>query len=376
MRFPLNFSKILRHTCSFLRAYDRRLTRIYDIKSKRGKKGMAELVKVAVDAMGGDNAPAEIVKGAVDAVNENPAVQVFLVGLEKAVNKELSGLTYDKERVIVVPATEVIETAEPPVMAIRKKKDSSLVKALNMVKDGECDAFVSAGSTGATLVGGQVIVGRLKGVERPPLAPLIPTEKGPALLIDCGANVDARPSMLLQFAKIGSIYMENICGIKNPRVGIVNIGAEEEKGNQLVKDTYPLLKNCPDINFIGSVEARDIPAGAADVVVCEAFVGNVILKMYEGVASALLNKVKEGLMSTVRSKIGGLLIKPALKKTLKQFSMDNYGGAPLLGLKGLVVKTHGSSKAIEIKNSVLQCVTFKEQKINDQILAKLRNEEV
>ncbi len=337
---------------------------------------MAELVKVAVDAMGGDNAPAEIVKGAVDAVNENPSVQVFLVGLEDAVNAELSGLTYDKDRVSVVPATEVIETAEPPVMAIRKKKDSSLVKALNMVKDGECDAFVSAGSTGATLVGGQVIVGRLKGVERPPLAPLIPTEKGPALLIDCGANVDARPSMLLQFAKIGSIYMENICGIKNPKVGIVNIGAEEEKGNQLVKDTYPLLKNCPDINFIGSVEARDIPAGVADVVVCEAFVGNVILKMYEGVASALLNKVKEGLMSTLRSKIGGLLIKPALKKTLKQFSMDSYGGAPLLGLKGLVVKTHGSSKAIEIKNSVLQCVTFKEQKINDQILAKLRNEEV
>ena len=337
---------------------------------------MADMVKVAVDAMGGDNAPAEIVKGAVDAVNENSSVQVYLVGIEEAVKKELSGLSYDESRVIVVPATEVIETAEPPVMAIRKKKDSSLVKALNMVKEGECDAFVSAGSTGATLVGGQVIVGRLKGVERPPLAPLIPTEKGPALLIDCGANVDARPSMLVQFAKIGSIYMENICGIKNPKVGIVNIGAEEEKGNQLVKETFPLLKNCPDINFIGSVEARDIPAGAADVVVCEAFVGNVILKMYEGVASALLNKVKDGLMSTTRSKIGGLLIKPALKKTLKQFSMDSYGGAPLLGLKGLVVKTHGSSKAIEIKNSVLQCVTFKEQRINEQILAKLKNEEV
>ena len=332
---------------------------------------MSEMVKVAVDAMGGDNAPGEIVKGAVEAVNENEHVKVFLVGAEDLIREELKKYSYKPEQVETINATEVIETAEPPVMAIRKKKDSSIVKALQLVKNGECDAFVSAGSTGATLVGGQVIVGRLKGVERPPLAPLIPTEKGAALLIDCGANVDARPSHLVQFAKMGSVYMESVMKVKNPKVAIVNIGAEEEKGNALVKETFPLLKSCPDINFIGSVEARDIPAGYADVIVCEAFVGNVILKLYEGVGGTLIKMVKAGMMTSLRSKIGALLVKPALKETLQAFDLEQYGGAPLLGLKGLVVKTHGSSKAIEIKNSVLQCVTFKEQKINDKIKEKI-----
>ena len=328
---------------------------------------MSEWVKVAVDAMGGDNAPVETVKGAVDAVNESGKVKVYLVGRQDILEKELAKYTYAKERIEVVHASEIIETAEPPVMAIRKKKDSSLVKALNLVKDGTCDAFVSAGSTGATLVGGQVIVGRIKGVERPPLAPLIPTATGCSLLIDCGANVDARPSHLLQFAQMGSVYMEHVMGVSHPKVGIVNIGAEEEKGNALVKETFPLLKNCPDINFIGSVEARDIPAGAADVVVCEAFVGNVILKTYEGVGLTLISKVKEGMMTSLRSKIGALLVKPALKTTLKAFDLEQYGGAPLLGLKGLVVKTHGSSRANEIKNSILQCITFTEQKISGKI---------
>lgn len=336
---------------------------------------MADLVNVAVDAMGGDHAPAEIVKGAVEAVNESTHVKVFLVGQEEAVNKELSRYTYRNEQIEVVNATEIIETAEPPVMAIRKKKDSSLVKALYMVKDGTCDAFVSAGSTGATLVGGQVIVGRIKGVERPPLAPLIPTEKGCALLIDCGANVDARPSHLVQFAKMGSVYMESVMNIKNPRVAIVNIGAEEEKGNALVKETFPLLKNCPDIHFIGSIEARDIPAGFADVIVCEAFVGNVILKLYEGVGGTLIKKVKVGMMTSLRSKIGALLVKPALKNTLKDFDLEQYGGAPMLGLNGLVVKTHGSSKSVEIKNSILQCITFTEQNINQKIKEKITMEE-
>lgn len=256
-------------------------------------------------------------------------------------------------------------------MAIRKKKDSSIVVALNLVKNGVCDAFVSAGSSGAVLVGGQLIVGRVKGIERPPLAPLIPTETGCALLIDCGANVDARPSHLVQFAKMGSVYMESVVGISNPKVAIVNIGAEEEKGNALVKETFPLLKNCPEINFIGSIEARDIPTGYADVIVCEAFAGNIILKLYEGVGATLIKKVKAGMMTSLRSKIGALLVKPALKETLKAFSLDAYGGAPLLGLNGLVVKTHGSSKSVEIKNSILQCVTFKEQKINQKIKEKL-----
>lgn len=332
---------------------------------------MDEMTKVAVDAMGGDNAPTEIVKGAVEAISENSKIKVYLTGRQEVIEKELTQYTYNKEQIEIVNATEVIETAEPPVMAIRKKKDSSIVVALNLVKDGTCDAFVSAGSSGAVLVGGQLIVGRIKGIERPPLAPLIPTETGCSLLIDCGANVDARPSHLVQFAKMGSVYMESVMGVSNPRVAIVNIGAEEEKGNALVKETFPLLKNCPEINFIGSIEARDIPTGYADVIVCEAFAGNIILKLYEGVGATLIKKVKAGMMTSLRSKIGALLVKPALKKTLKGFSLEEYGGAPLLGLNGLVVKTHGSSKANEIKNSILQCVTFKEQKINEKIKEKV-----
>ena len=328
---------------------------------------MSETVRVVVDAMGGDNAPGEIVKGAVQAVQAEKDIKVFLVGRQDAVNAELAKYTYDKEKIEVVHAEEVIEMAEPPVNAIRKKKQSSLVIGMNMIKHQEADAIVTAGSTGATLVGGQVLVGRIKGIERPPLAPLVPTEKGVSLLIDCGANVDARPSHLVQFAQIGSIYMENIVGIKNPRVAILNIGAEEEKGNQLVKETFPLLKECPGINFIGSIEAREIPHGGADVIVCEAFAGNIVLKLYEGVAATLLSKVKEGLMSSLRSKIGGMLIKPALKQTLKAFDASQYGGAPLLGLNGLVVKTHGSSNANDVKNSIIQCVTFKEQNINGKI---------
>ena len=325
------------------------------------------MVKVALDAMGGDNAPVAIVQGAVDAINTSKDIKVFLVGKEALVKEELAKYNYNSEQVEIIDATEVIEMAEPPVMAIRKKKDSSIVKALHLVKEGTCDAFVSAGSSGAVLVGGQLIVGRIKGVERPPLAPLIPTETGASLLIDCGANVDARPSHLVQFAKMGSVYMENVMGIKNPKVAIVNIGAEEEKGNALVKETFPLLKNTPEINFIGSIEARDIPKGYADVIVCEAFVGNVILKLYEGVGGTLIKKVKEGMMTSLRSKIGALLVKPALKTCLKSFDLEEYGGAPLLGLKGLVVKTHGSSKATEIKNTILQCQTFKEHDINEKI---------
>lgn len=328
---------------------------------------MQEMIKVAVDAMGGDNAPAEIVKGAIDAVTLRQDIKVYLVGQQDVVKEELAKNSYTGSQIEVIHADEVIETAEPPVMAIRKKKQSSIVVGMNMVKQQEADAFVSAGSSGAILVGGQVIVGRIKGVERPPLAPLIPTEKGVSLLIDCGANVDARASHLVQFAKMGSIYMENVVGVKKPKVAIVNIGAEEEKGNALVKETFPLLKNCPDINFVGSIEARDIPHGEADVIVCEAFVGNVILKLYEGLGATLIGMVKQGMMTSLRSKIGALLVKPALKTTLKSFDAAEYGGAPLLGLNGLVVKTHGNSKAQEVCTSIIQCVTFKEQEINEKI---------
>ena len=329
---------------------------------------MSEMVNVAVDAMGGDNAPVEILKGAVEAINEDRRVKLFLVGREPVIREELKKYTYHEEQLEVVHTEEVIETGEPPVMAIRKKKDSSIVKAMYMVKEGQCDALVSAGSTGAVLVGGQLIVGRIKGIDRPPLAPpIIPNINGVSLLLDCGANVDARASQLLQFAKMGSIYMESVIGVKNPKVGLVNIGVEEEKGNALTKEAYPLLQNCPEINFIGNVEARDIPMGVADVLVCEAFAGNIVLKMYEGVSAAMMKKIKAGMMSTLKSKIGALLVKPALKKTLKGFSTEEYGGAPLLGLNGLVVKTHGSSKAIEIRHSILQCIAFKEQNINEKI---------
>ena len=290
-----------------------------------------------------------------------------MVGREEAIQTELAKYSYDKERIEIVPASEVIGNDEHPVNAIRTKTDSSIVRCQRLIKHGEADAMVSAGSTGAVLAGGQLIVGRIKGIQRAPLAPLIPTAKGFSLLIDCGANVDARAGHLLQFAQLGSIYMEHIIGIKNPKVAIVNIGAEEEKGNQLVKEAYPLLKACPNIHFIGSIEARDIPSGQADVIVCEAFVGNVILKLYEGLSNTLIHKIKGAMKSSLKSSIGGLLVKSSLKATVKEFDSSKHGGAPMLGLKGLVVKTHGSSGSEEIKNSVIQCISFKEQNINVRI---------
>ncbi len=332
---------------------------------------MRDLTRVAVDAMGGDNAPQEIVKGAVDAVKERESIQVSLCGRQEALEAELDKYEYPKDRISLIGCDSVIEMSESPVNAIRSKKDSSMVVALNMVRKGEADAMVSAGNSGAVLVGGQTIVGRIRGIERPALAPLLPTEKGVSLLIDCGANVDARASHLLQFAEMGSIYMEQVMGIKNPSVGIVNIGAEEEKGNALVKETYPLLKARTDINFIGSVEARDIPAGACDVIVCEAFVGNVILKLYEGLGKSLFHIVRDNMMETTRTKIGAALAMPALRKTMKTFSASDYGGAPLLGLKGLVVKSHGSSDAKEVMNSIFQCEEFKEKRINELIRENL-----
>ena len=327
-----------------------------------------ETVKVAVDAMGGDNAPDAVIDGSLDAVRTRKEIEVFLVGREDILKEGLAKRgASDTKRLHIVPASEVIEMAEPPVNAIRRKKDSSIVVGLHMVKTGEADAFVSAGSTGAVLVGGQLVAGRLKGIRRPPLAPLIPTKQGVSLLIDCGANVDARPEHLVQFARMGSIYMRDVVGVKDPRVAIVNIGAEEEKGNALVKETFPLLKECADINFTGSIEARDIPSGAADVIVCEAFVGNVILKLYEGLSATLVGVIKEGLMSSLRSKIGAVLVLPALKKTLKGFDTDTYGGAPLLGLNGLVVKTHGSANAGTIRNAIIQCIAFKQEDITGKI---------
>lgn len=328
---------------------------------------MTDKVIIALDAMGGDYAPVETVHGAVDAVAEHPEIKVLLVGKQDEIEKELQKYSYNKENIEVVNATEIIEMGEVPTKAIREKKDSSLVVAMKLVHDGQADAVVSAGSTGAILVGGQLVVGRIKGIKRPALAPFLPSKEGFSLLIDCGANVDARPEHLVQFAQMGTVYFENVMGKKNPTVGIVNIGTEEEKGNQLVKETYPLLKECEGINFIGSVEAREIASGGADILVCEAFVGNVILKFFEGVALTFLGCIKEGLMSSLRTKLGALMVKPALKGLVKTFDVSSQGGAPLLGLKGLVVKAHGNSKAKEIKTALCQCIAFKENSINEKI---------
>lgn len=330
------------------------------------------MIKVALDVMGGDNAPYEIVKGAAAAVNENKELKVFLVGQTAKIKETLDklkseGLNVDLDALEITEASEVITNDEAPVMAIRKKKDSSISVAMRLVKEGKADAFVSAGSTGAILVGGQLVVGRLKGIERSPLASLIPTQKGVSLLVDCGANVDSRAAHLIQYAVMGSIYMENVIGINNPKVAIVNVGVEEEKGNALVKETFPLLKSRTDINFTGSIESRQIPFGDADVIVCDAFVGNAILKLYEGVAAVLLAEIKKGLLSTTLSKIGAMFSKKALKKTLSSFDAAKYGGAPMLGLNGLVVKTHGNATHNEIKNSLIQCISFKNQGINDKI---------
>ena len=331
--------------------------------------------RIVVDAMGGDYAPEWIIRGAVEAINEGAKAHIILTGKEDVIRSELAKYTYDNSKIEIRNCTEEITCHDAPVQAIRSKKDSSLTVGMNMVKSGDADAIISAGSSGAILAGGQLIVGRSKGVKRSPLAPLIPTTKGYSLLIDCGANVDARPEHLVQFAKMGTVYMENIEKIKKPRVAIVNIGDEEEKGNALVKETYPLLKECKDINFIGSIEAREIPNGAADVIVCEAFVGNVILKLYEGLAKMLLGEIKKAVMSSFKSKIGGVLIKGSLGELKERFNAKTKGGAPLLGLKGLVVKIHGNSHNEEVKSAIFQCISFSETGVNAKIADKLSEEQ-
>ncbi len=317
-------------------------------------------VKIAVDAMGGDNAPFEIVKGAVDAVNEFGS-NIILVGPQETVEKELAKYTFDKSKITIKNATEVISTDESPTNAIRRKKDSSIVVGLNLVKNGEASAFVSAGSTGAVLTGGTFIIGRIKGIERPALGTCLPTVSGFTFLLDSGANVDCKSTYLLQFAKMASVYVEHVMGVNNPTVGLINIGAEKEKGNALTKETYELLEGS-ELNFVGNVEPRDIPFQKADVLVCDGFAGNTVLKFAEGLSSALISIIKDEITAGLYKIPAAFLIKP-FKNIKKRFDSEEVGGAPFLGLKSLVVKAHGSSKAKGIKNAIKQCEIFVEKDI-------------
>ena len=330
---------------------------------------MDKKVIVALDAMGGDLAPVEIVKGAVDAVKELN-VDIKLVGQQDKINAELAKYTYPKERIQVVHAEEVIGTDEVPTSAIRRKKDSSLVVGLNLAKSGEADAFVSAGSTGALLTGALLIVGRIEGVERPALGTCLPTKTGFTFLLDSGANVDCKAKYLEQFAKMGSVYIENIFGIAHPKVALVNIGAEKEKGNALTKEAYELLEVSENINFVGNIEPRNIPFGEADVIVCDGFVGNTILKLSEGLSKTLIDIIKEEITAG-SYKFAAAMLKTPFRNVKKRFDSDEVGGAPFIGLKSLVVKAHGSSNARAIKNAIRQCVLFTEADIVGKIKDKL-----
>ena len=328
-------------------------------------------MKIAIDGMGGDNAPAAVIEGIIQALEEYKDIEMYITGPEKEINEELSKYNYEKDKINVIDATEVISTNEHPFMAVRKKKDSSLVKAMNLVKDGTCDAVISGGSTGAFLAGCTFIVGRMKGVERPALAPIMPGRNGSFMIVDVGANVDCKPSYLVQFAKMGKVYYEKVFNVKNPTVGLINIGAEEEKGNELTKSTYQLLKEHNELNFIGNVEPRDISTGDTNILVSDGFVGNTALKMYEGTASTLLKVMKDEIMkSSIISKAGVLLLKPVLKKIMKRFDYKEYGGAPFLGVDGICIKAHGSSDARAFKNAIRQTDIF----YKNDVLNHMKNE--
>ena len=324
-----------------------------------------EKLKIVIDAMGGDNAPQETVKGAVEAVKQFN-VDIVLTGDIEEIAKELEKHSYPKEKIEIVNCSEVIKTDEKPVVAIRRKKDSSLVVAINMVKDGKADAIISAGNTGAILAGGLFILGRMKGINRPALAPVYPTAKGVSILIDGGSNPDCKPKNLLEFGVMGSLYANKLLNVDKPSVCLVNIGIEEGKGNELVKEAYEIFKKAP-FNFQGNVEARDVSAGYADVIVCDGFTGNIILKLTEGVAGTIFKMLKKELMKSPIRKLGALLIKSGLKSFKKSFDYSEYGGAPFLGVKGVVIKAHGSSNAKAIKNAVRQAKILIETNIVEDI---------
>ncbi|MCB2288387.1 phosphate acyltransferase PlsX [Clostridium sp. CS001] len=320
---------------------------------------------VVVDGMGGDFSPKAVVEGCVEAIKEYN-IEILITGSEDLIKEELKKYSYDCNKIKVIDAKEVISTNEHPVMAIKRKKDSSLVKALNLVKSGDADAIISAGSSGAFLAGCTLIVGRIKGIDRPALAPVLPGKNGPFMIIDCGANAECKPHYLVQFGLMGKTYFENILKVANPSVGLVNIGSEEEKGNELSKSAHKLLKEA-NLNFIGNVEAREIPSGDVKVLVCDGFVGNVILKLYEGAVANIFDILKVGIMSSFRTKLGGILLKPVFKKFKKDFDYKEYGGAAFLGVNGICIKAHGSSDAKAFKNAIKQATIFYENKVVDKL---------
>ncbi|KAB3535206.1 phosphate acyltransferase PlsX [Alkaliphilus pronyensis] len=327
-------------------------------------------MKIALDAMGGDHGSKVTVKAAVDAVNQYD-IELILTGNHSKIIEILNQYEYPKEKIEIIHCEEVIENEDKPVAAIRKKKNSSMVVALNLVKEGKADAIISAGNTGALLAGGLLILGRIKGIDRPALAPVFPTHKGISVLIDGGANSDCKPRNFVEFGIMGSIYAEKVLGIKKPKVCLVNIGIEEGKGNDITQKAYKACKNAP-FNFHGNVEARDIPTGYTDVIVCDGFTGNVILKLTEGVAASIFKILKEELTKNPVRKIGALILKSGLKGFKKRFDYTEYGGAPFLGVKGALIKAHGSSDEKAIKNAIGQAKTVIENNIVEDITYEIK----
>lgn len=331
-------------------------------------------MKIAIDGMGGDNAPKAVVEGVIKALEEYKGIEYYITGPKEQIEEELKNYNYDKTLVNIIDAREIISPNEHPVMALKKKKDSSIYKALKLVKDKECDAVISGGSTGAFLAGCTLVVGRIKGIERPALAPIMPGKNGSFMIVDAGANVDSKPNYLVQFAKMGKVYYQGVIGNENPSVGLVNIGAEEEKGNELTKATYKLLKEEDNLNFVGNVEPRDTSKGDVNVLVCDGFVGNTLLKMYEGVASTLLSMIKEEILSgSIISKLGAGLLSPVFKSLKVKFDYKEYGGAPFLGVDGICIKAHGSSDGKAFKNAIRQTKTFYDNGVLEKIKAELQN---
>ncbi len=323
-------------------------------------------MKIYVDAMGGDLAPEAPVKGALKALRQYPHLTIILAGKLDEIKPFLGSYDDVKDRLILEEEPEIITNHESPVMGVRKKVNSATVQGMLKVRSGEADGFVSAGSTGATLAGGMFRLGRIPGVERPALAPLIPNGRSGFLLIDCGANVDCKPEYLVQFGMMGDAYMRGVMGLKNPRIGLANIGAEEEKGNALAKETFPLMQKA-SYNFVGNVEARYIPADQADVIVTDGFSGNLILKYTEGLAKTLMGIIKTEMTADIRGKLGGLLCMPAFRRVKKHMDYKEIGGAPLLGVQGAVVKAHGSSDVRSFSSAINQCIKMINGKVVDII---------